>query len=61
MGILRIYSRGVTLESGSAHRPDEDVEDDIVDHLIRAIRSVRYGQVQILIQDSDRVNIEEIP
>lgn len=49
------------LEGGSAEMPVKDVKDDLVDQVIRAIRSVRYGQVQILIQDSRVVKIEEIP
>ncbi len=42
--------------------PGEDIKDDIVDQVIRAIRSVRCGQVRILILDSRVVKIiEEIP
>ncbi len=62
MGIQKISRRLVNLDGGSPEIPVEDIKDDIVDQVIRAIRSVRYGQVQILIQDSRVVEIiEEIP
>ncbi len=62
MGIQKISRRLVNLDGGSPEIPVEDIKDDIVDQVIRAIRSVRYGQVQILIQDSRVVKIiEEIP
>lgn len=52
----------MNLNGGSPEKPGEDIKEDIVDQVIRAIRSVRYGQVRILIQDSRVVKIiEEIP
>lgn len=40
-------------------RPDLAGDADIVRQVIEAIRSVRFGQVQIIIQDSRVVQIDK--
>jgi hypothetical protein len=40
-------------------RPDLSEDGDIVRQIIEAIRSVRYGQVHIIIQDSRVVQIDK--
>ena len=40
-------------------RPDLSEDGEIVRQIIEAIRSVRFGQVQIIIQDSRVVQIDK--
>ncbi|MFI5340747.1 MAG: YezD family protein [Candidatus Methylomirabilales bacterium] len=46
-------------EAHQSRGPDLSEEGDIVRQIIDAIRSVRFGQVQIIIQDSRVVQIDK--
>ena len=46
-------------ESRSSRRPDLSEDGEIVRQIIEAVRSVRFGQVQIIIQDSRVVQIDK--
>jgi hypothetical protein len=46
-------------EARQSRRPDLSEDGDIVRQVIEAIRSVRFGQVQIIIQDSRVVQIDK--
>jgi len=42
-----------------SRRPDLSEDGEIVRQIIEAVRSVRFGQVQIIIQDSRVVQIDK--
>ena len=46
-------------ENGPQERPDIAENGEIVRQIVDAIRSVRFGQVQIIIQDSRVVQIDK--
>jgi len=46
-------------EARKSRRPDLSEDGDIVRQIMEAIRSVRFGQVQIIIQDSRVVQIDK--
>jgi hypothetical protein len=46
-------------EARQSRRPDLSEDGDIVRQIMEAIRSVRFGQVQIIIQDSRVVQIDK--
>ena len=46
-------------EGHQARNPDPIDEGEIVRQIIEAIRTVRFGQVQIIIQDSRVVQIDK--
>ena len=47
---------GTPIAAGHPGRPEND---EIVEQIVKAINSVRYGLVQILIQDSRVVQIDK--
>jgi hypothetical protein len=49
----------MSMEIRPPRRPDLSEEGDIVRQIIEAIRSVRHGQVHIIIQDSRVVQIDK--
>ncbi len=49
----------MSMEVRQAGRPDLSEEGEIVRQIIEAIRSVRFGHVQIIIQDSRVVQIDK--
>jgi hypothetical protein len=44
---------------GPSRWPDFSDENEVVRQIIEAVRSVRFGQVQIIIQDSRVVQIDK--
>jgi hypothetical protein len=46
-------------EIGQSRWPGLSEEADVVRQIIEAVRSVRFGQVQIIIQDSRVVQIDK--
>ena len=47
---------GTPIAAGLAGRPEND---EIVEQIVKAISSMRYGHVQIVIQDSRVVQIDK--
>ncbi len=49
----------MTAPPGTSRRPERPDDEEIVEQIVKAISSVRYGHVQIVIQDSRVVRIDE--
>jgi hypothetical protein len=57
--ISGLLEEAMITESRQPRGPDLAENGDIVRQIIEAIRSVRFGQVQIIIQDSRVVQIDK--